>query len=109
MASPNFGFITVVSETNGYVGGYLVTNVWGRPLEFRLSTAVQPNRIQQILYGQALQPYVFGDLIGKALHERATTRAQFILTDRVPLLSLRPHLDVPVVYWPPEGGPRPGT
>ena len=54
----NLGFLTVLHEASGYRGGYLVTNVWGRPLEFRLSTAVQPTRVQQILYGGTLQPYI---------------------------------------------------
>jgi hypothetical protein len=90
--------MTILHEPNGYVGGYLVTNVWGRPLEFRLSTAVQPNRIQQILYGQALEPYIYADLIGKALIDRASTQVQLILTDRAPVLELRPRIEVPVVY-----------
>ena len=47
----HLGFLTVFAEPTGYLGGYLVTNSWGRPLEFRLSTAVQPNKVQQILYG----------------------------------------------------------
>ena len=38
------GFLTVLEEPSSYLGGYLVTNAWGRPLEFRLSTAVQPSR-----------------------------------------------------------------
>jgi hypothetical protein len=97
-AGPNFGFMTILHETNGYVGGYLVTNIWSRPLEFRLSTAVQPNRIQQILYGRALQPYIFADLIGKALVERTSTPAHMILTDRAPLLELRPRIETPVIY-----------
>ena len=52
---PNLGFLTVVQDGNGYAGGYLVTNPWGRPVEFRLSTAVQPNRVHQILYGKTLR------------------------------------------------------
>jgi hypothetical protein len=90
--------MTIVHETNGYVGGYLVTNSWSRPLEFRLSTAVQPNRIQQILYGRTLQPYIYADLIGKALVERTSTATQVILTDRAPLLELRRRLEIPIVY-----------
>jgi hypothetical protein len=90
--------MTVVHEANGYVGGYLVTNLWGRPLEFRLSTAVQPNRIQQILYGQTLQPYIFSDLIGKALVERTSTSVALILVDRPELLELRKSVTQPLVY-----------
>ena len=65
------GFLTVLHENAGYVGGYLVTNQWGRPLEFRLSTAVQPNRVQQILYGGTLLSYICADLIGKTLVDKA--------------------------------------
>src|SRR6516165_8784949 len=59
----NLGFLTVLNEVSGYLGGYLVTNNWGRPLEFRLSTAVQPNRVQQVLYAHTLEGYVCADLI----------------------------------------------
>src|SRR5579885_2826624 len=75
------GFLTILQEANGYVGGYLVTNVWGRPLEFRLSSAVQPNRVQQILYGGTLQTYVCGELIGKALVDKAAVAVQLVVTD----------------------------
>ena len=61
----NLGFLTVVQEPSGWVGGYLVTNGWGRPVEFRLSTAVQPNRVQAVLYGPTLAEYLHADLIGK--------------------------------------------
>src|SRR5262245_14819882 len=92
------GFLTVLHEASGYLGGYLVTNLWGRPLEFRLSTAVQPNRVQQILYGSTLQSYICADLIGKTLVERTSTAAQLVLTDREPSLDLRLLANVPVVW-----------
>ena len=97
-ATLNLGFLTVLHEASGYLGGYLVTNVWGRPLEFRLSTAVQPNRVQQILYGDTLQPYIHADLIGKTLLDKTATPTNLILTDREPVLELRTRLEVPVVW-----------
>src|SRR6266849_1486774 len=89
IATLNLGFLTILHESNGYSGGYLVTNSWGRPLEFRLSNAVQPNRVQQILYGGTLQPYICADLIGKTLVEKTAIAVQLILTDREPALDLR--------------------
>src|SRR6516162_1317357 len=71
-AATQLGFLTVLHEASGYLGGYLVTNVWGRPVEFRLSTAVQPNRVQQILYGGKLQPYICADLIGKTMVDKTS-------------------------------------
>src|SRR5207249_4735967 len=54
------------------------------------------NRVQQILYGQSLEPYVCGDLIGKTLIDKTTTPAQAILTDTPAALDLRRRLDLPV-------------
>jgi hypothetical protein len=98
----NLGFLTVVRETNGYLGGYLVTNQWGRPLEFRLSTAVQPNRVQQILYGETLEPYLYAEVIGKTLLEKAGVAAHLIVTDRRPVLEIRPRLEMPVLFLAEE-------
>ncbi len=92
----NLGFLTVLHEPVGHVGGYLVTNTWGRPLEFRLSSAVQAGKIQQILYGPTLEPYLCSDLIGKKLLEKTTTPVQFVFTDHPAVLDLRLHVDLPV-------------
>src|SRR5262249_20078249 len=67
------GFLGVLQEPSGWLGGYLVTNGWGRPLEFRLTTAVQPNRVQAALYGPTLSEYLLADLIGKTLIEKTAT------------------------------------
>ncbi len=75
----------------------MLTNAWGRPLEFRLSTAVQPTRVQQILYGPTLEEYLHAELIGKALVEKAIQPPTLIITDRIAALSLRDRLAVPVV------------
>jgi hypothetical protein len=97
----------VLQEASGYLGGYLVTNSWGRPIEFRLSTAVQPNRVQQILYGQTLPGYLHGELIGKTLVEKTASPATLIFTDRQAVLELRNSLDLPVVWV--ASGESPGS
>jgi hypothetical protein len=100
-ASSNLGFLTIQSEPTGTLGGYLVTNAWGRPLEFRLTSAVQPNRVQHILYGAALESYLCGDLIGKTLVEKSTTPVQWLVTDHRAALILRQRLNIPVSLWHP--------
>jgi hypothetical protein len=91
------GFLTVLHDATGTLGGYLLTNSWGRPLEFRLSTAVQPNRVQQILYGRTLTEYLHADLIGKTLIEKASTPPTLIVTDTPTVLPLRTRVEVPVL------------
>jgi hypothetical protein len=100
------GFLTILHETTGHLGGYLVTNTWGRPLEFRLSSAVQPNKVQQILYGGTLLPYVCADLIGKTLVDKAGVAVGLVVTDREVVLDLRLKLDAPVLWLAPPDDPR---
>jgi hypothetical protein len=106
VAPIQLGFLTVLHEASGYLGGYLVTNAWGRPLEFRLSTAVQPNRVQHVLYGPTLTGYLHGELIGKTLVEKTSSPATIIFSDRQPVLELRNSLDLPVV-WVAVNEPQP--
>lgn len=98
----HLGFLTVVQEASGFLGGYLVTNGWGRPLEFRLTTAVQPNRVQQILYGPTLTGFLHGELIGKTLVEKSNSPVAMIVTDRPTVLELRRAVSVPVLCIPSD-------
>ena len=67
-SQPALGFLTVLEHAqHGLMGGYLVLNPAGRPLEFHCTTPIKPNRAQEILYGPTLEPYLFGEQIGKAL------------------------------------------
>jgi len=100
------GFLTILRDASGCLGGYLVTNLWGRPLEFRLSTAVQPNRVQQILYAHTLGGFICGELLGKTLIDKTATPAQLVLTDTADALSLRRVTDIPVVWVAPPDGPH---
>ena len=62
------GFLTVLEhDEHGLVGGYLLLNMAGRPLEFHCTVPVRPNRAQQILFGPTLRPYLYGEQIGQAL------------------------------------------
>jgi len=95
----HLGFLSVFQDHHGYVGGYLVTNAWGRPLEFRLSSAVQPNKVQQILYGDTLGAYLCGEVIGKTLLDKTTTSVQCVLVDNPLALDLRLRVEAPVGLW----------
>jgi len=96
-AGLSLGFLTVLHDAAGYTGGYLVTNAWGRPLEFRLTTPVQPNRVQEILYGATLADYIHTDLIGRTLVDKTTATATLIVTDTLAVLPLASRISVPVV------------
>jgi len=108
------GFLTAVEDPErGYVGGLLITNRFGRPLEFQCTAPVKPNRTQQILYGPTLKPFVLGELIGKTLIDKAGVKPHLVLTEHDDLLDLRDHVSIPVASLsdvpagkPGENGPR---
>src|SRR5436189_2904144 len=97
-----FGFLTAIEVPDkGFVGGLLVTNRCGRPLEFQCTVPVRPNATQEILYGPTLAPFILGELIGGALIEKAGVKPQLILTDCEQVLELRNHIEAPVALVTP--------
>ena len=91
------GFLTAVEDAErGYVGGLLITNRFGRPLEFQCTAPVKPNRTQQILYGPTLRPYILGELIGRTLLEKVGVKPHLVLVESTDLLDLRGATSTPV-------------
>lgn len=105
-AQLHLGFLTIQHDSQGFSGGYLLTNAWGRPLEFRLTSTVQPTKVQQLLYGPTLRPYLCADLLGKSLVEKAALPPSLVITDCDAALNLRLHIPVPLAWLaPPEQAP----
>ncbi len=91
------GFLTAVEvPERGYVGGLLVTNRFGRPLEFQCTSPVKPNRTQEILYGPTLVPFVLGELIGRTLLDKVAVKPHLVLTEQPEMLEVRQHVSLPV-------------
>ena len=94
---PALGFITVVkSRELGIMGGYLLLNRNGRPVEFHCTAPVRATKSQHILYGPTLEPYIYGEQIARSLTVRATISPKLILTDKSGVMALRPMIDVPM-------------
>jgi len=77
-----FGYVVIVEgPDNGYRGGYLCTDHHGVPIDFWHTTAVKPTRIQELLYGAALKPQLFGKHIAASLLGRADASPTLLLVD----------------------------
>jgi hypothetical protein len=91
------GFMeTIEVDGRGHIGGLLITNQNGRPLEFQCTTPVRPNRTQEILFGETLRPWLLAELIGGTLLERVGIKPGLVITGNPHLLELRNHTSVPV-------------
>ena len=96
------GFLTAVEDAErGFVGGLLITNRFGRPLEFQCTAPVKPNRTQQILYGPTLKPFVLSELIGKTLLEKVGVKPHLVLVDSAELMELRHATATPIASLQP--------
>lgn len=101
---PTLGFLTVVENPDhGLFGGLLVLNVAGRPLEFHCTAPVKPNRAQEILYGDTLRPYLFGEQIGGTLLKKLKKQPALVCTDSEPVLAARSTTTSPLVLVDPDG------
>lgn len=91
------GFLeTMEVDGRGHVGGLLITNQHGRPLEFQCTTPVRPNRTQEILYGDTLRPWLLGELIGGTLLDRVAIKPDVVVVSDPDILELRNHTSIPV-------------
>ncbi len=98
MEKNKLGFLTIVTDSSqARLGGLLLVNASGRPLEFHCTAAVKPNRAQEILYGPALGQYLCGEQIGMALCNALKHRPAVLLTDITDVLALRPLVDFPLL------------
>ena len=94
---PCLGFLTVIEHAErGLLGGYLLLNAAGRPLEFHCTAPVKPSRPQEILYGPTLRPYLYGEQIGQTLLTRSKLTPIVVCTDSEPMLAAREHTHLPV-------------
>ena len=95
----NWGFLTITENQRlGLIGGYLVLNHLGRPLEFHCTTPVRANRAQEILYGRTLDAFLYGEQIAQTLIKRAKVKTHAVLTDRLQVLTVQEFVEMPICY-----------
>ena len=76
------GYLLVASPMNNvFIGGIMVVDSRGLPLEFRYSEPIQPTRIQQILYGSVLSRYIKTEVILEGLLKSLEVRPQLIIVN----------------------------
>ena len=95
----NIGFLTVTEhQRHGLIGGYLVLNYLGRPVEFHCTSPVRTSRAQEILYGVTLNPFLYGEQIAQLLIRRAKIKPNTILTDIPHVLAVQEFVETSVCY-----------
>ncbi|MCA9789183.1 MAG: hypothetical protein KC476_04950 [Cyanobacteria bacterium HKST-UBA06] len=82
------GYFMVLNVTPSmFIGGLMVVDGRGLPVEFRYTEPVEPSRIQQILYGAALSKYLKRDVILKTLISSIESRLDLLIVGEEHLLA----------------------
>ena len=72
---------------NVYIGGVMVTDHRGLPIEFRYSEPIQPTKIQQVLYGQVLSTYIKEEVILDTLMKGVNAKFDCLVVEDESLLN----------------------
>lgn len=65
--SVKLAYFMAVKEGGSYLGGLLLTDGSGIPLDFRYTEPITPTKLQSVLYGKALEPHLKDEVIQKTL------------------------------------------
>ena len=104
---PAIGFVTVVTGRDDHlIGGYLLVDASGRPLEFHCTAPVRASRAQEILYGATLEPFLYGEQIAATLVGKPKTKPVVVCTDCPAAVSMRSQIAMPVMLVCEELGGR---
>lgn len=76
------GYLLIASPvTNVYIGGIMVVDERGLPLEFRYTEPIQPTKIQQVLYGSVLNRYIKTDVILETLLKSLESKPNLLVVN----------------------------
>jgi len=93
------GFLGMLTLEKGsaFRGGILVTDDWGKPLEFRCTAPVRPNQVQRTLYGQTLLPHIAVELIGLPLLKSIQEKPSLVIIQEDVFFDVRLRYEAPLV------------
>jgi len=85
------------SSHSAYLGTVMVTDARGLPKEFRHTEPIRPTRIQRVLYGGAIEPYLRADVIGSCLLKDLKAKPTAVIVREEALLAVHQQAGCPVV------------
>ncbi|MGB9614569.1 MAG: hypothetical protein ACP5KD_07125 [Fervidobacterium sp.] len=80
------GYLSVQKIDTKHLGGALVINDFGIPVEFKYSEPVIPTKLQEIIYGSSLEYYLHVEIIAKGLIQKLENRPEVLLVEDPTLL-----------------------
>ena len=93
------GFLGIYRFDNNATirGGILVTDSSTKPLEFRVTASVRPQKFQEIVYGDILNEHVAVELMGLPLLNALDQKPNVVIVRDILLLGLNAKQSIPTI------------
>jgi hypothetical protein len=75
------GYFSIAKLENKYIGGILIIDDTGIPLDFKYTEPVIPSPLQEAIYGKSLDSHIKQKLIAKELFKELNGKLQICFTD----------------------------
>lgn len=77
------GYFKMYSEREMYLGGLMVVDQRGIPVEFKYTDTIKPSKLQKVLYGAVLEKYLKEEVIIGNLVEKLEIKPEVYIVDKV--------------------------
>jgi hypothetical protein len=89
--------IVDLQDQGGCRGGLLVVDAHGYPLEFYVTNAIKPSRVQRVIYGRGLRVYVLCELMASPLLASLAAPVCCVIVHHWAFVRMRPATDTALV------------
>ncbi len=77
------GYFKMYTEKEMYLGGLMVVDHRGIPVEFKYTDTIKPSKLQKVLYGGVLEKYLKEEVIIGNLIEKLEIRPEVYVVDKL--------------------------
>jgi hypothetical protein len=88
MSEAKPGYLITLMESGAYLGGVMITNDHGIPVDFKYTDPVIPTKVQRIIYGSVLEQYIRNHVIIGAIAKEITSQPSFFVVPHHQLFEI---------------------
>ena len=77
------GYFKMYSEKEMYLGGLMVVDSRGIPVEFKYTDTIKPSKLQKVLYGGVLEKYLKEEVIIGNLVDKLEIKPEIYVVDKI--------------------------
>lgn len=88
MANASPAYLVTLHEQGAFLGGVMVTDDHGIPLDFKYTVPVVPTKVQRIIYGSVLEQYIRNHVVIGALAKELTHKPAFFVVPQHQLYEI---------------------